>query len=305
MALLELTALEIAHRGTSLVDGVSFALEPGTITALVGESGSGKTLTARALAGVLPKGLESKWERLTVDSQSVATARDLAPLRGRVIAAMPQDATSALDPVMRIGQQVDEVSAHVAKVAQPERGARRDKLLAEVGFAEPATIARQFPHQLSGGMRQRALLAVTLAAEPKVLLADEPTTALDAHLRGAVLELLRDLVSRRRLALLFITHDLAAAEQLADQLVVLYAGRLCERGPAKEHFREPRHPYTRALQQARLDRPTPVPLRGALPSVGDRAVGCRFAPRCDRASTACGRQPPLVDGVACHHPGGR
>ncbi|MBM4778067.1 MAG: ABC transporter ATP-binding protein [Archangiaceae bacterium] len=302
MSVLALEGLEVSLDGTSLLDGVGFTLEPASITALVGESGSGKSVTALALCGLLPAALRARWRLLSFDGRAVD---DPVPLRGRGVALMPQDALASLDPVMRVGHQIDEVLGHVAGVGPADRRSRRESLLREVGFSEPATIATSYPHQLSGGMRQRALLAATLAAEPRVLIADEPTTALDASLRQGVLTLLRELTTRRRLAMLFITHDLAAVEAIADQVTVLYAGRVAEQGAAKTIFSSPRHPYTAGLLAARLDGNGPARvLPGSLPSVGERPVGCRFSPRCARRSAQCAEQPALVDGVACHHPTG-
>lgn len=301
MSVLALEGLEVSlGGGSSLLDGVGFTLEAATITALVGESGSGKSVTALALCGLLPDALHASWRRFSFEGQDV---RDPAPLRGRGLALMPQDALASLDPVMRIGTQIDEVLAQVAQVGAGNRPAPVESLLREVGFSEPAAVARSYPHQLSGGMRQRALLAATLAADPRVLIVDEPTTALDASLRQGVLALLRELTTRRQLAMLFITHDLAAAEAIADQVTVLYAGRIAEQGPAKTIFSSPRHPYTAGLLAARLDGSVPAKvLAGSLPSVGERPVGCRFQPRCDRRSAQCSEQPALTNGVACHHP---
>ncbi|MBL8938889.1 MAG: ABC transporter ATP-binding protein [Archangium sp.] len=301
MSVLALEGLEVSlDDGVSLLDGVGFTLEAGTITALVGESGSGKSVTALALCGLLPAALRARWRGFTFDGHDV---RDPAPLRGRGLALMPQDALGSLDPVMRIGAQLDEVLSHVARVGAGDRPARIEALLREAGFSAPSAVARSYPHQLSGGMRQRALLAATLAADPRVLLVDEPTTALDASLRHGVLALLRELTTRRQLAMLFITHDLAAAEAIADRVTVLYAGRVAEQAPAKSLFASPRHPYTAGLLAARLDgsRPAKV-LPGSLPSVGERPVGCRFQPRCGRRSGQCSQQPAFVEGVACHHP---
>ena len=301
MSVLALDGLEVSvDGGSSLLDGVGLTLEAGTITALVGESGSGKSVTALALCGLLPAALRARWSRFTFDGHDV---HDPAPLRGRGVALMPQDALGSLDPVMRIGAQIDEVLSQVARVGASDRPARIESLLREAAFTEPSTIVRSYPHQLSGGMRQRALLAATLAADPRVVIVDEPTAALDASLRQGVLALLREVTTRRQVATLFITHDLAAAEAIADQVTVLYAGRIAEQAPAKTVFSSPRHPYTAGLLAARLDGKVPSKvLAGSLPSVGERPVGCRFQPRCDRRSPNCAQQPPLANGLACHHP---
>jgi oligopeptide/dipeptide ABC transporter ATP-binding protein len=302
MSLVELEGLEVDSARAKLVEDLSLRLEPGRVLALVGESGSGKSLAAAALCGLLPAGLRARWRRLTIADQAVTSPDELGRLRGRTIALMPQDPLGALDPVMRVGGQVSEVLTRVAKTPEADVARRTRELLGEVGFPAPDELARQYPHQLSGGMRQRALLAATLAAGPRVLIADEPTTALDASLRGGVLALLERLTSQRGLALLFITHDLAAAEAIADDVLVLYAGRVAEHGPLAEVFARPRHPYTAGLLAARLDRDRPRVLPGSIPGVDQRPDGCRFAPRCDRASPACARQPALAHGVACHHP---
>ncbi len=303
MGLVELEALEVRTSDAVLVEGLSFTLEAHRILAVVGESGSGKTVSALALCGLLPPGVAARWRALTIVGTPVATSADLAALRGRVIAAMPQDASAALDPLMRIGALIDEVLEHVAGLeSATERTSRRRSLLSEVGFSEPAAVERLFPHQLSGGMRQRAVLAATLAANPSVLLVDEPTTALDAALRTNVLALFKELAQRRGLALLFITHDLAAAEAIADDVIVLYAGRVAEAGALTKVFGAPRHPYTAGLLGARLDRGDSRAMAGSIPALGARPVGCRFQPRCARASPACAQQPPLTAGIACHHP---
>lgn len=302
MALVELEGLTIHVGETTVVDGLALELEPAKVTALIGESGSGKSVTALALCGVLPPSLRASWSRLTVAGRAVAGLDELAALRGRTIALMPQEAGVALDPVMRVGEQLDEVLVHVAGVSQRELDARRTGLLTDVGFSDPLVVARSFPHQLSGGMRQRASLAASLSARPQVLIVDEPTTALDGPLARSVLALIKQLAVRHQLAVLLITHDLAAAEAIADDGLVLYAGRPCEKGVAGRLFGAPRHPYTHGLSMARLDRPRPVPLPGAQPALEARPAGCRFKPRCGRATAACDGQPPFVDEVACHHP---
>lgn len=303
MSLVELEELEVAAGSATLVEGLSLRLEPGRVAALVGESGSGKTVSALALVGLLPAGLRARWRRLVVDGAPVSDTPSLAPLRGRTLAYLPQDALGALDPVMRVGRLIDEVLETVARVSNArDREAAREALLAEVGFTDPRAVSRLFPHQLSGGMGQRVSLAATLAAKPRVLLVDEPTAALDASLRQSVLEGLRGLVEGRRLSLLFITHDLAAAEAIADEVLVLYAGRVAEAGALPDVFSSPQHPYTAGLLGARLDRGEAKVMAGAIPPLGERPEGCRFQPRCARASAACASQPGLLNGVACFHP---
>lgn len=296
-ALLELEALAVHSGETSLVEGFSFVVQPGRVHALVGESGSGKTLSMLALLQLLPKGLTSTGQ-LRVDGATVAWGSVAhGALRGRTVSMMVQDASSALDPVMRVGRQIDEALGAGAT------SSARDLLLKDVGFESPAAIASKYPHELSGGMRQRVLLAATLAAGPKLLVADEPTTALDAAVRGGVLALLKDLATTRGTAIVLITHDLDAARAIADEVTVLYAGRVAEQGPVAQCLEAPRHPYTAGLLGARpRGARVPEPIPGSIPAVKDRPAGCRFQPRCLHASAQCRQQPPMTAGAACFHP---
>lgn len=240
--MLELVGLEISTPTATLVEGVSFVARSGRTLVVIGESGSGKTVSALALVGALPVGLSARWSSLLVDGIPVVERAQLDALRGRVIGLMPQNASSALDPIMRVGDQVEEIVTHVARHAGGRARAR--SLLAEVGLGPE--VDSLLPHQLSGGMQQRALLALTLAAEPKVLVLDEPTSALDVSLRRGALELFRRIVRERHVALIVITHDLETARALADDVVVLSAGRVVESGEANV-LSSPRHPHTRAL----------------------------------------------------------
>jgi oligopeptide/dipeptide ABC transporter ATP-binding protein len=302
--LLEVEALEVRSAQGPIVEGLSLTLRSGRVHALVGESGSGKTVSCLALLQVLPAGLSATAARFLVQGVPVAFGSPAhRELRGRTVSMMVQDSSASLDPVMRVGRQLDEVLQDVAGVSPRDRSTRREAVLREVGFPEPAWVASRFAHELSGGMRQRVSLALSLAAAPKVLIADEPTTALDASLRGGVLALLRELARERGLAVVMITHDLDAAEAIADDVTVLYAGRVAETGVAASCFAQPRHPYTAGLLAARpKGRTPPVPIPGSLPPLSERRAGCRFAPRCARATAQCDLEPPLDGGVACVHP---
>jgi peptide/nickel transport system ATP-binding protein len=304
MPLLEVADLAVRWGAMDVVDGVRLTLDVGRVHALVGESGSGKTLTALALVELLPWGLVAHLGRFLLDAAPVP---DRANLRGRTIAVMPQDSSSALDPVMRVGAQLTEVLEHVGGLAAGPAAARAAELLLEVGFPEPQAVLRAYAHQLSGGMRQRVSLALTLSAGPRVLIVDEPTTALDAAARGGVLALLKQLAATRGLAVLVITHDLSAARAIADDVSVLYAGHLVEQGLASAVLDAPRHPYTAGLLSSQLQgRVLPTPISGSLPALGERPSGCRFRTRCARASPACEVRPALREVgervVACHHP---
>ena len=288
MTLLEVRALSVTMRGASLVRNVALALERGQCTALVGESGSGKTQTALALLGLSPPGAV-----VHADVAFEGVAVEPASLRGRVV-YMPQDPLAALNPVLRIGTQLDETIRSRGSARTPS------ELLAAVGL--PASVTSAFAHELSGGMRQRALLALCLAASPRVLMVDEPTTALDASTRGQLVSLLHDLVTRDGLSVLLITHDLQVAERLAQHVAVMYAGEVVEVG--QDVLTNPRHPYTRALLRARPSMTSgvlPTSLAGHVPSPTERGRGCPFQPRCSLASARCRVEAPqLVHGVACH-----
>ncbi len=304
MPLLEVADLAVRWGHTDLVDGVRLTLDASRVHVLVGESGSGKTLTALAMVELLPRGLAAQVGRFLLDAVPV---RDRAGLRGRTIAVMPQDSSSALDPVMRVGAQLIEVLRHVGGLAPSLAAARAAEVLVEVGFPDAQAVLGASAHQLSGGMRQRVSLALTLGAGPRVVIVDEPTTALDAAARGGVLALLKRLAATRGLAVLVITHDLSAAKAIADEVSVLYAGHLVEQGSARAVLNAPSHPYTAGLLSAQLQgRTLPTPIGGSLPALAERPTGCRFRSRCVRATPACEVRPALREVgerlVACHHP---
>jgi oligopeptide/dipeptide ABC transporter ATP-binding protein len=284
------------------VQEVSLTLEPGGSLGLVGESGSGKTMLALALVGLLPPGARRTGEAW-LSSSNGGAAKNLVTLgeagltlvRGREIGFVFQEPMTALNPVMRIGSQVSEaVRAHDPNLS----GAETERLaLAALDLArlpEPARRARQFPHQLSGGLRQRAMIAMALAAGPRLLVADEPTTALDVTVQKEILELLARLRKELSLSLLFITHDLAVVAQVADRLAVMYAGRIVEIGATDEVLRRPRHPYTEALLRAspQLGRGGFAPIPGNVPALDALPAGCAFAPRCSLRQEDCSAGVP-------------
>ena len=280
------------HRRSRVVDGVSFAVAGGHSLGIVGESGCGKSLTLRGVMALAPAAVR-------IDSGTVTLGGEELPLRGRHaraarrgrMAMIFQDPLSALDPVHSAGAQVAEVARRVGGRSPRAAWERAIELLELVGIREASRRARDFPHQLSGGMRQRVMIAMALASEPAVLLCDEPTTALDVTVQAQVLDLLDSLRAELRLALVFVSHDLAVVRGICEQVIVMYAGRFVETGPTAALLEHPRHPYTLGLRQAVVDVDdagrTPRSIPGELPEPGRLPSGCPFHPRCVYADDAC------------------
>jgi oligopeptide/dipeptide ABC transporter ATP-binding protein len=294
------------------VDRISFDLERGEALGLIGESGSGKTTIALSLLRLLPPGAQASG-RVELFGQDVLGLgkRALAAVRGRQIAMVFHDPLAALNPVLRVGSQIAEAVRAHHRVGR--RGARAATLELLHGVGLAAESADRHPHQLSGGMRQRALIAMALACEPAILVADEPTGALDPVAQAGILALLRTLREARGVALLVATHDLALAARLCDRIAVLYAGRIVERGRAADLLARPRHPYTLGLLRSlppplsSRRRPRLEPIAGSAPPPWAQQGGCRFRPRCPRAQDDCARlEPQLIEAdgreVACFHP---
>lgn len=316
MSLLKVNRLAVTGgEDITLVDNVSFTLEAGEMLGLVGESGSGKTVTCRALMRLLPgDGLRISGGEVVLDGRDILPLSEgqMSAVRGREIGMIFQNPTSHLNPVMTIGEQIAE--SRRLHFAANRRQAREDALalLRQVGIPDPQNRLNSYPHEFSGGMRQRAMIAVALAPEPRLLIADEPTTALDVTVQMQILRLLSDLRAELGLAVIMITHDLGVVAQTCDRIAVMYGGRLCEVGDKREVLAGPLHPYTRGLIDCQ---PASEGGRGRLtiidgqpPSADHFPSGCRFHPRCRRADEACLQQPPLHYGqerhshaVACHH----
>lgn len=274
------------------VDGVSLEVKAGEVFGLVGESGSGKSVTLRAI-GRLLHGNATVTGRVRWMGKDVlaATPDRLRAIRGAGIGMVFQEPMAALNPVLTVGLQIEESLAAHTDLTRTQRRARAAELLGLVGIPSPAERLGQFTHEFSGGMRQRAMIAIALAAAPKLLLADEPTTALDVTIQDQVLKLLLRLVDELGMALVLVTHDLGVVAETCDQMAVMYAGRICEQGPAAAVFGHPRHAYTDALLRSM---PGGGPARGMLLSIPgqpprlDRPVlGCAFAPRCSYAEPRC------------------
>jgi oligopeptide/dipeptide ABC transporter ATP-binding protein len=295
-------------RGSSrypAVDGISFEVATGKAVGLVGESGSGKSLTLRALMSVLPAAarMDGGTVRLGgIELPPATDGRDLRKaLRGQM-AMIFQDPLSALNPVQTVGEQIAEVPRRVRGLSRRQSFERAIELLRLVGIPDPARRSRAYPHELSGGMRQRVLIAIALAAEPAVLLCDEPTTALDVTVQAQVLELLDDLRRRLSLAIVFVSHDLAVVRQLCEDICVMYTGKLVERGATADVLARPLHPYTLGLLGAIVDLDDPVgaltPIPGSLPDLERLPTGCSFHPRCFLATPDCATVLPQLETTA-------
>nr|MDT0659492.1 ABC transporter ATP-binding protein [Micromonospora sp. DSM 115978] len=281
------------------VDGVDLTLRRGELLALVGESGSGKSALAMSIVGLNrgPRTHVSGEVHFGGSELVAASERRLREVRGRDVAVVFQDALAALNPTQRIGAQVAEMIRTHRGMPRRQAWTRAEELLAEVGIASPARAARAYPHQLSGGMRQRVMIAIGLANDPAVLIADEPTTALDVTIQAQVLRLLARLRAEHDTAVILITHDLGVVAEVADRVAVMYAGRIVEQGTRDEVLFAPRHPYTRALLDSvpKLDGPTVdrLPAIAGTPLTGiRRPPGCAFAPRCAFTHDACAASPP-------------
>ena len=295
------------------VRGVDLELRAGEVVGIVGESGSGKSVTALTLLRLLPPHARITARRLRFRGEDLVTMRrpELQRLRGGHVGMIFQEPAGSFDPIYSIGRSLAEtLRTHHPELPRAALRARAAALLHEVGIAQAARRLGSFPHQFSGGMLQRAMIAHALAGDPEVLIADEPTTALDVTVQAQVVALLRRLRGARRLSILFISHDLALIGQIADRLVVMYGGLVLEQGPAAAVLEEPRHPYTRALLDAHLElgaHYTEQPLRaipGAVPDPLRPEPGCPFAPRCAQAEARCATAvPPLVqEEVAAEDP---
>jgi oligopeptide/dipeptide ABC transporter ATP-binding protein len=288
------------------VDGVSFELAPGEVLAIVGESGSGKSVTAQTILGLTrsPNAIIEGSVSLRGAELLDASEADLQEVRGKQIGMVFQDPMTSLNPVYRVGSQIVEaIRTHDSSLGKQAAKERAAELLDSVGIPGAARRVDDYPHEFSGGMRQRAMIAMALAMEPDVLIADEPTTALDVTIQAQILALLEELNRGRQLATILITHDLGVVAEVADRVLVMYGGKVVEEGTLDEIFYDPQHPYTWGLlgSLTRLDRPRPKRLpqiSGAPPSLLSLPQGCSFRPRCPHEFDRCSEVPPLEAGVA-------
>ncbi|MBQ43431.1 MAG: peptide ABC transporter ATP-binding protein [Gemmatimonadetes bacterium] len=290
------------------LEGVSFEVREGEIFGLVGETGCGKSVTTYSTLRLLPSTGRVHSGRITLSGESLLDASEsrMREVRGGEIAMIFQDPLSALNPVMRVGDQIAEsVWLHDDLPDADAVAVRVEEVLGEVRMPDPAGAARAFPHELSGGMQQRVMIAMALAGRPKMLIADEPTTALDVTIQSQVLQLLRQLKQEAGLTVLLITHDLGVVAELCDRVAVMYAGTIVETAPVEELFSDPKHPYTQGLLAALPGASeTLAPVPGRVPDLLAPPSGCRFHPRCPLAVDRCRAEAPELRGdtrqVACH-----
>jgi oligopeptide/dipeptide ABC transporter ATP-binding protein len=299
-ALLSVRGLAVAFGPTRVLEDVSFDIAEGEVLGVVGESGSGKSMTALAMMGLLPPGGRIDAGSIVFEQTEITglPERELEKMRGARMAMIFQEPMASLNPVLTVGEQIAEVLRHHRGLDRRSAHKEAVALLKLVEIAAAERRAGEYPHQLSGGMRQRAMIAIALACRPRLLIADEPTTALDATVQAGILDLLRGLRREFGMAVLLITHDLGVVADLCERVVVLYAGRVAETGGAGAIFASPGHPYTQALLAAipRLEGPLGAlpAIGGVVPSPADFAAGCRFAPRCPHAIAACEAAPPAL-----------
>jgi oligopeptide transport system ATP-binding protein len=303
-AILDIEQLAVSFTSRSgtrtVVADVSFQLEPGEAVGVVGESGSGKSLSMLSLLGLLPEGARARATHARFDGRELLTltTAQLGAIRGREIAFVFQDPLTALNPVLTIGRQITEVIRRHFRVSKAEALRRAEQLLTRVGIPDPALRLRQYPHQFSGGMRQRVTIAMALAGEPRVLIADEPTTALDVTVQAEIVGLIQTLQRQTGMSIIWVTHDMALLARIAERVLVMYGGRIVEDAPAERVFAAPRHPYTQALlANLRPEVATSTQVASASVQAGGdaAAVGCPYAPRCPQVMDKCrATAPPLI-----------
>ena len=316
MTLLDIRNLSVTFDTRSgpfrAVDGLDLTVEPREVVAVVGESGSGKSVAMLAVMGLLPESATVTADRLQFEGQDLLqmSGHDRRKIIGRQMAMIFQEPVASLNPCFTVGFQIKEMLKRHTDLDRDACQKRAVELLGMVGISEPERRLKAFPHQLSGGMSQRVMIAMATSCNPKLLIADEPTTALDVTIQAQILELLSDLQRDEGMALVLITHDMGVVAETAERVLVQYAGLQVERQPVRSLFRTPHHPYTAALlaalpDRARGDRLPSIP--GMVPGQGDRPQGCQFSPRCAFADDKCRRvdpprQPESLGAALCHYP---
>lgn len=290
-----LTTVFQGDYGTSTaVDHVSFHVDKGEVVCIVGESGCGKSVTSLSIMGLLARGGSVKGGTVLFDGQNLLflTEKELDRIRGNQMTMIFQDPLTSLNPVFTVGNQITESIRTHLKLSKEEAAVRAEELLEKVGMPDAKSAMKKYPHTLSGGMRQRAMIAMALSCNPKLLIADEPTTALDVTIQAQIMKLLRELQQENGMSIILITHDIGLVAHMADRVIVMYAGQTIEEAPVNEIFKMPRHPYTKALLDTvptirdTKDRQL-VAIPGMVPENYDNMIGCRFAPRCKYRRPEC------------------
>ncbi len=308
MTVLEVRDLDVHIDGVPILRGVSLDLVAGKTLGIVGESGCGKSMTGLTLMGMLPaRGRVTKGSiRLSGKEMTTLSPREWLDVRGQEIAMVMQDPFTSLNPMMRVGEQIAEVLRLHKGMNREEAAAKSIEMLGKVGVPSPADSTRKFPHQMSGGQRQRVVIAIAFACNPKVLIADEPTTALDVTLQAQILRLIQQLQDEEKTAVMLISHDIGVIASLASRIAVYYAGRVVEEGDASDVLGKPSHPYTVALLEALPDpkKERLTAIGGQPPDLAHLPVGCAFQPRCPYRIEKCREDPPLLEvetghGSAC------
>lgn len=316
--ILEVKDLVVGYKGKNgfvrAVDGVSFDINKGETICIVGESGSGKSVTSMSImrlvefenGKILNGEISFKGESLTTKK-----ADEMRKIRGSKISMIFQEPLTALNPVFTIGKQISEAILFHHKIGKEEAWNEAEKLVRLVGISDPEGRLKQYPHELSGGMRQRVMIAMALASEPELLIADEPTTALDVTIEAQILELLRNLREEKKMSIMLITHDIGVAAEMANRIIIMYAGKIMEIANTLDIFEQPLHPYTKGLLESvpKMDGQRGVPLKsinGSIPSLNEIPDGCRFSPRCPFATEKCHQEAPAMETrgdrqVACWH----
>ncbi|MEZ5863095.1 MAG: ABC transporter ATP-binding protein [Geminicoccaceae bacterium] len=305
--LLEVEGLTVSIGGVVILDDLSFRVAPGEILGIVGESGSGKSMTALSIMRLLPDGAEARATRLRLEGEDIlgATEARLEALRGSAMGMIFQEPMTALNPVMTVGEQIMETVQRHLKVSRREARDRAIEALRRVGIPSPEQRVDDYPHRLSGGMRQRVMIAMALVCRPRLLIADEPTTALDVTIQAQILDLMLGLQDEYKMGIILISHDLGVVSAFTDRVLIMYMGQVLEDARADDVFSDPRHPYTEGLlasippvdrDMARLEA-----IPGSIPPLADLPPGCRFEPRCAHARPVCASAvPALVETGPAH-----
>jgi oligopeptide/dipeptide ABC transporter ATP-binding protein len=282
-----------------VVDGVNLELKKGEILGIVGESGCGKSVTSLSIMQLLPKGIGKVTSgNISLEGKDILamSKSELRKMRGSQISMIFQEPMTSLNPVFRVGEQIMEAIRFHMKLSKKEAKSYAVEMLTKVGISRPESVVDEYPHQLSGGMRQRVMIAIAMACEPKILIADEPTTALDVTIQAQILNLMRQLQQEKGTSIMLITHDLGVVAEMCDRVVVMYAGQVVEETDVKSLFKNPKHPYTKGLLASlpqltgEGDRLNSIP--GQVPSLDEMPVGCRFAPRCEFRMSVCETSNP-------------